>query len=127
MELPVHSNRSYVQAPAHTGASNSTTKARGDYRSQAVTVTVSQLKDGVAGPDYSSFGPDYESIDSSGSKQSQRRGEVPAGRLSQHYEYSEAHLATLNEEGLAGASYEVPLSLRQNVTTESEDYSHLKH
>ena len=127
MEMPVHSNQSYVQAPAHTGASNSTTKARGDCRSQAVTVTVSQLKDGAADPDYSSFGPDYESIDSSGPKQPQRRGEVPAGRLSQRYEYSEAHLATLNEEGLAGASYEVPLNLRQNVTTESEDYSHLKH
>ena len=129
MEMPVHSNRSYVKAPAHTGAPDSTTKTRGDYRSQAmaVTVTVSQLEDGASGPDYSSFGPDYESIDSSGSKQSQRRGEVPAGRLSQRYEYSEAHLATLNEEGLDGASYEVPLSLRQNVTTESEDYSHLKH
>ena len=127
MEMPVHGNRSYVQAPVHTGASNSTTKARGDCHSQAVTVTVSQLEDGAADPDYSSFGPDYESIDSSGSKQPQRRGEVPAGQLSQRYEYSEAHLATLNEEGLAGASYEVPLSLRQNVTTESEDYSHLKH
>ncbi|MCG8622450.1 MAG: hypothetical protein MJE68_10705 [Proteobacteria bacterium] len=127
MEMPVHSNRSYVQAPAHTGASNSTTKARGDYRSQAVTVTVSQLEDGAADPDYSSFGPDYESINSSGPKQPQRRGKVPAGRLSQRYEYSEAHLATLNEEGLGGASYEVPLNLRQNVTIESEDYSHLKH
>ena len=127
MEMPVHSNRSYVQAPAHIDASNSTTKARGDCRSQAMTVTVSQLEDGVAGPDYSSFGPDYESIDSSGPKQPQRRGEVPAGRLSQRYEYSEAHLATLNEEGLDGARYEVPLNLRQNVTIESEDYSHLKH
>ena len=127
MEMPVHSNRSYVQAPVHTGASNSTTKARGDCRSQTVTVTISQLEDGVADPDYSSFGPDYESINSSRPKQPQRRGEVPAGRLSQRYEYSEAHLATLNEEGSAGASYEVPLNLRQNVTTESEDYSHLKH
>ena len=126
MDMPVHSNRRYFQAPAHTGASNSTTKARGDCRSQAVTVTVSQLEDGAADPDYSSFGPDYESIDSSGSKQPQRRGEVLARQLSQRYEYSEAHLATLNEEGL-GASYEVPLSLKQNVKTESEDYSHLKH
>ena len=125
MEMPVHSNRSYVQAPAHIGVSNSTTKARVDFRSQAVTVTV---EDGASGPDYSSFGPDYESIDSNGPKQPQRRGKVPAGRLSQHYEYSEAHLATLNEERLAGAySYEVPLNLRQNMTTESENYSHLKH
>ena len=124
MEMPVHSNRSYVQAPVHTGASNSTTKARGDCCSQAATVTV---EDGASAPDYSSFGPDYESIDSSGPKQPQRRGEVPAGRLSQRYEYSEAHLATLNEEGLDGANYEVPLNLRQNMTTESEDYSHLKH
>ena len=126
MEMPILSNQSYVQAPAHIDASNSITKARGDFRSQAVTVTVSQLEDGVAGSDYSSFGPDYESIDSSRPKQPQRRGEVPAGQLSQRYEYSEAHLATLNEEGL-GVSYEVPLNLRQNMTTESEDYSHLKH
>ena len=124
MDMPVHSNRRYFQAPAHTGASNSTTKARGDCRSQAATVTV---EDGASDPDYSSFGPDYESIDSNGSKQPQRRREVPAGRLSERYEYSEAHLATLDEEGLAGASYEVPLSLRQHVTTESENYSHLKH
>ena len=131
MEMPVHSNQSYVQAPVHTGASNSTTKARGDCRSQAATVTVEDGASGpdysrVAGPDYSSFGPDYESIDSSRLKQPQKRGEAPAGRLSQRYEYSEAHLATLNEEGL-GASYEVPLNLRQNVMTESENYSHLKH
>ena len=125
--MPIHNNQSYVQAPAHTGTSNSTTKAREDYPSQAVACTVSQLEDGAAGPDYSSFGPDYESINSSRPKQSQRKGQVPAGRLSQRYEYSEAHLATLHEEGLGNANYEVPLSSRQNMKTESEDYSHLKH
>ena len=127
MDMPIRNNRSYVQAPAHTGASNSTTKTRGTCPSQAVTVTVSQLEDGVAGPDYSSFGPDYKSIDSSRPKQPQRKGQVLAGRLSQRYEYSEAHLAPLNDEGLGSTNYEVPLSLRPNVTTKSEDYSHLKH
>ena len=57
---------------------------------------------------------------------------MPAVQLSERYEYSEAHLATLNEnalwpEGLENANYEVPLNLGQNVSNESEDYSHLKH
>jgi hypothetical protein len=121
MEMPVHRNQSYImKVPAHADASNSTTKARGGY-----PVTVSQLEDGT-GPDYSSFGPDYESIDSR-SKQPQRKRQVPGGQLSERYEYSEAHLATLNKEGLGRADYEVPLNLRQNVEIETEDYSHLKH
>ena len=111
-----------MKAPnSHT--SNSATKARG-----AQAVTVNQLEGG-ADPDYSSLGPDYETIDSR-SGQSQRKNQVPVGRLSERYEHSEAHLATLNEnapEGLGSINYEVPLNLNQNVSTESEDYSHLKH
>jgi hypothetical protein len=130
MDMPVRSNQCYTKAPAaaHTGASNSTTQARGGYPSNSQPVVVSQFEDGT-GPDYSSFGPDYETIDSR-SKQPQRKGQVPGGRLSERYEYSEAHLATLNEtapEGLGSANYEAPLSLRQNVGMENEDYSHLKH
>jgi hypothetical protein len=127
MDLHVRSNQSYTKAPAHTGASNSTTQARGGYPSNSQAVVVSQFEDGT-GPDYSSFGPDYETIDSR--KQPQRKGQVPGGQLSERYEYSEAHLATLNEttsEGLESANYEVPLNLRQNMEIESEDYSHLKH
>ena len=125
MDMPVSSNLSYVKAP-DSHMSNSTIKARGACTSRAVTVN--QLEGG-AGPDYSSFGPDYEIIDSR-SGQSQRKNQVPAGRLSERYEYSEAHLATLNEnapEGLGSVNYEAPLNLGQNVSTESEDYSHLKH
>jgi hypothetical protein len=118
IDMPIHSNQSY------TGASNSTTQARGGIPSNSQAVVVSQLEDGT-GPDYSSFGPDYETIDSR--KQPQRKDQVPGGRLSERYEYSEAHLATLNKEGLGSADYEVPLNLRQNVEIESGDYSHLKH
>ena len=125
MDVPVRSNLSYVKAPdSHT--SNSTIKARRACTSRAVTVN--QLEGG-AGPDYSSFGPDYETIDSR-SGQSQRKNQVPSGQLSARYEYSEAHLATLIEntpEGLGSVNYEVPLNLRQNVSIENEDYSHLKH
>ncbi len=124
--MPVRSNQSYTKAPAaaHTGASNSTTQTRGGYPSNSQAVVVSQFEDGTS-PDYSSFGPDYETIDSR--KQPQRKGQVPAGRLSERYEYSEAHLATLNKEGFGSADYEAPLNLRQNLEIESGDYSHLKH
>ena len=119
INMPVHNNQSYVKAP---GASNSTTKARG---AQAVAIQ-SQLDNG-AGPNYSRFGPDYKTINSS--KQPQRKNQIPAAavHLSEQYEYSEAHLATLNEEGLGNPNYEVPLNLRQNVSTENEDYSRLQH
>ena len=80
-----------------------------------------------AGPDYSRFGPDYKTVDSS-NRPPQRKNQVPAAvRLSERCEYSEAHLATLNEEGLESANYEVPLNLRQDLSTENEDYSHLQH
>ena len=116
MNMPVHSNQSYVKPP---GASNSTTKVRGP---QAEAIH-NQLEDG-AGLDYSRFGPDYETVDSSNRPQ-RRKNQVPAAvRLSERYEYSEAHLATLNEEGL---DYEAPLNLRQNMSSENEDYSHLQH
>ena len=120
MNMPVHSNQSYVKSP---GASNSTTKARG---AQVVAIQ-NQLEDG-AGLDYSRFGPDYETVGSS-NQPPRRKNQVPAAaaRLSERYEYSEAHLATLNEEGLGSANYEVPLNLRQNVSAENEDYSRLQH
>ena len=117
MDIPIHCNLSYVKVP---GTSNST-RARGVFSSQAVTV------EGGVGPDYSSIGPNYETIDSR-SGQSQRKNQVPTGRLSDSERYSEVciHLATLNEnapEGLGSAnSFEVPLNLRQNVSTGSEDY-----
>ena len=92
MNMPVHSNQSYVKAP---GASNSTTKGRG---AQAVAIH-NQLEDG-AGLDYSRFGPDYETIISS--KRPQRKNQTPAAvRLSERNEYSEAHQ---NEEGLGSAN-----------------------
>ena len=125
MDMPVHSNLSYMKAPGSC-TSKSATKAKGACSPQAVTVN--QLEGG-AGHDYSSIGPDYETIDSR-SGQSQTKNQVPAGRLPERYEYSKAHLASLNEnapEGLGSANYEVPLNLRQDVSTESEDYSHLKH
>ena len=85
-----------------------------------------QIEDGT-GLDYSRFGPDYETVDSS-NRPPRRKNQIPAAaRLSERYEYSEAHLAALNEEGLGSANYEVPLNLRQNVSTENEDYSHLQH
>ena len=122
--MPIRSNLSYVKAPCQLDL---TTQTRGAHHSQAVATQNSNHQlEGGAGADYSSIGPDYETIDSR--TQSQRKNQVPAGRLSERYEYSEAHLATLNESvPERSANYEVPLNLRQNVSTEDEDYSHLKH
>ena len=117
MNMPVHSNQNYVKPP---GTSISTTKARG-----VQAAAINQLNDG-AGPDYSRLGPDHETINSS--KRPQRKNQIPAAVcLSEQYEYSEAHLATLNEESLGSANHEIPLNLRQNVSAENEDYSHLQH
>ena len=118
MDMPVCSNLSYMKAPC---PSDLTTKTRGAHPSQAVASN-HQLEGG-AGADYSSIGPDYETIDSK--TQSQRKNQVPAGKLSERYEYSEVHLNGSVPEG--SANYNVPLNLRQNVSTEDEDYSHLKH
>ena len=121
MDMPVCSNLSYVKAPC---PSDLTTKTRGVHPSQAVATQNSNHQlEGGAGADYRSIGPDYETIDSK--TQSQRKNQVPARRLSERYEYSEEHLNESVPEG--SANYEVPLNLRQNVSTEDEDYSHLKH
>ena len=127
MDVPVCSNLSYVNVPYPSKK----TKTRGvphPSHDQAVAAQdSSHLLEGGAGIDYSSIGPDYETIDSR--KESQRKNQVlVAGRLSESYEYSEVHLTTLNESVPEGsANYEVPLNLRQNMSTEDEDYSHLKY
>ena len=121
--MPVCSNLSYVITPSH-----STTRI-----SDSETCP-SQVRDTNQGsevcPEYSSFGPDYETIDSR--RQSQRINQTHARDrlLSERYEYSEAHLEAATAAGgvpEVSANYEVPLSLGQNVCTEDEDYSHLKH
>ena len=113
------SNLSYNTTP-----SESITKISRICPSQAVSVRDTN-QGSEACPEYSSFGPDYETIDSR--RQSQRKNQTQARLLSERYEYSEAHLATGDGVPEESANYEVPLSLRQNVCTEDEDYSHLKH
>ena len=119
--MPVHSN---LKAHCRSDLTSKT----GAHPSQAIEARENNQLEGGAGADYSSIGPDYETIDSR-SGQSNKKTQLPlAGRLSGRYEYSEAHLATPNE-GVPGgsANYEIPLNLRQNMSTEDEDYSHLKH
>ena len=123
-DMPVHSNLSYLKAHCPSDLTSKT----GAHPSQAIAARENNQLEGGAGADYSSIGPDYETIDSRNG-QSNKKSQVPlAGRLSERYEYSETHLATLNESVPGGsANYEIPLNLRQNVSTEDEDYSRLKH
>ena len=120
-DMPVHSNQSQ---------SDLTTKA-GAHPSQAIAAREKNQLEGEAGTDYSSIGPDYETIVDDSRRQSNKKTQVSlAGRLSERYEYSEAHLATWNESVPGGSTnYEIPLNLRQNVSIciEDEDYSRLKH
>ena len=125
-DMPIRSNLSYATTP-----SDSTTKISGTCPSQAVSVrdTVANQLEGQACPEYSSFGPDYETIDSRTPRQLQRKDQAHARLLPERYEFSEAHLATGDGVPEVCANYEVPLNLRQNPYpgTEGEDYSHLKH
>ena len=125
MDMPTRSNLSYMKACSNGPSATKTTRV---HPSQAVNIQDSNQIEGGAGADYSSIGQDYETIDSR-SGQSNKKTQMPlAGRLSERYEYSEAHLATWNESVPGGSTnYEIPLNLRQNVSTEDEDYSRLKH
>ena len=108
-----------------------TTKTSGTASPEAVsadTTIVNQDEAHCDGPDYSSLGPQYETIDSR--RESQSKNQARARLLSERYEYSEAHCVvatdgyTLTE---ASAQYEVPSNLKQKECTENEEYSHLTH
>ena len=86
--------------------------------------------DGEAGTDaaieYSRIGPSYETIDSRRQQPLAGRNQVSA-KLSERYEFSEAHLAMASARGGGGQGetamdYEVPFQ-----SGEHNEYSHLQH
>ena len=117
-DMPVRSNLSYVTTPSHSIT-----------RINDSETCPSQARDTNQGseacPEYSRFGPAYETIDSR--RQSQRKNQAHSRLLSERYEYSETHLAVGDGVPEVSANYEVPLNLGQNVCTVNEDYSHLKY
>ena len=111
-----------------TTLSHSTTSA-----SKAISLTAADQTDAGAA-EYSRIGPTYETVSDS------RRQQPPATKkildsfkLSERYEFSEAHLiatATVSGDGVQGdlkvsVDYEVPQDLIQKE--ECEEYSHLQH
>ena len=123
--MPVRNNPSYMTTP-----SNSMIYISRAHSQAVLADATNRDQDEAQGLEYSRFGPDYETIDSR--RQSQRKNQVHTRDrlLSERYEYSEAHLEAATAAGgepEVSADYEVPSSLGQNVCTEDENYSHLKH
>ena len=79
-----------------------------------------QGSDANAAAEYSRIGPSYETIDS-------RRNVAALVRLSERYEFSEAHLVAAAGGGGDGQAvdYEVPLNSSQSEG--HEEYSRLQH
>ena len=118
-DMSVGRNISYATTP-----SRSTTNGP-----QAVTATAQ----GETGPaaEYSSFGPSYEALNSRRQQPVAARNRVSA-RLSERYEFSDAHLAAAaggrgGVQGEATMDYEVPQNSRQLQNGENDEYSHLRH
>ena len=122
--MPAQKNLSYAKP---TTTTTTTTKSIASGALSQPSVSATRTQDEAQCPDYSCVGPDYETIDTM--KQSQRKNQAHSRLLSERYEYSEAHLATLTDSVPEGrADYEVPVSLKLSVNTEDlGDYSHLKH
>ena len=124
-DVPVRRNLSYATTPSHSTTSGS--------QATQTTREAGQSETG-AEADYSRIGASYETIDSRRQQPAVAitgRNRVSA-RLSERYEFSEAHLAASGGsdsahgvQGDMGVDYEVPQNLRQ--IEEHEEYSHLQH
>ena len=119
MDMSVGRNISYATTPSHSTTSGP----------QAITAT----GQGETGPaaEYSNFGPSYETLNSKRQQPVAARNRVSA-RLSERYEFSDAHLAAAaggrgGVQGEVGMDYEVPQNSRRLQNEENDEYSHLQH
>ena len=102
--MPVEENISYLRTPSRPTANVSPGQVdRANEQNMA-----------ASNPNYSSFGPAYESINSS--RQQQGNRQVP---ISQRYEFAEIHTETDNRV----QDYEVP----RDSIVQAQEYSHLQH
>ena len=89
-----------------------------------------QATDTGATAEYSRIGPSYETIDSRRQQPVAGRNAAALVRLSERYEFSEAHLVAAaggggDRQGEAAVDYEVPLNSSQSEG--HEEYSRLQH
>ena len=115
-EMPISRNVSYVIAPSHSTS-----------RPQATQATRAAAQGGTgAAAEYSRIGPSYETTNNSRRQQPVAGRSRVSARLSERYEFSEAHLAAAGGsggvQGETAMDYEVPLQ-----SGEHEEYSHLQH
>ena len=102
--MPVEENISYLRTPSRPTTNASPGQVdRGNEQNVA-----------ASNPNYSSFGPAYESINSR--RQQQGNRQVP---ISQRYEFAEIHTETDNRV----QDYEVP----RDSIVQAQEYSHLQH
>ena len=119
VEMPVSQNISYVTAPSHSKSGYQTTQA---------TRTAGDQGGSGAAAEYSRIGPSYATTVNSRRQQAVAGRNRVSARLSERYEFSEAHLAMASAGGSSGGQretameYEVPLQ-----SGEHDEYSHLQH
>ena len=114
-DMYIERNISYVTARSHSATS----------RPQATRETGDQSETGAVA-EYSRIGPSYETTDNSRRQQPVAGRNRVSARLSERYEFSEAHLAAAGGDGGVqgeeAMDYEVPLQSKEH-----KEYSHLQH
>ena len=128
-DVPIRRNLSYTTAPSQSTTGGSQATQVGTLR------TTEGETDAVA--DYSRIGPWYETIDSrrqqSAAILAERSRDQVSARLSERYEFSEAHVAVAGGDGgvhgiegeVGRVDHEASQNLRQ--IEQHEEYSRLQH
>ena len=129
VDVPVRRNMSYATTPSHSTTS-------GPQGVQAASARQNDTETDAAAADYSRIGPSYETINHNADTRREQplaavtvvagRNQVSA-RLSERYEFSEAHLTSVaGAASASGGGGQVSQNLRQ-LQEHSDDYSHLHH
>ena len=119
--VPVRRNISHVTIPSHSTTS-------GPQHVQAASARQNDTETDAAAADNSRIGPSYETIHHDVNTRREQPAAVAVGRnrvsarLSERYEFSEAHLVA----AASGGGGKVAQNLRQ-LQEPSDDYSHLHH
>ena len=118
-DMYVDRNISYVTGPSHSATS-------GSQATQATRTADNQSGTGTAA-EYSRIGPSYATTVNSRRQQPVAGRDRVSARLSERYEFSEAHLVAARGggggiQGEGAMEYEIPLQ-----SGEHEEYSHLRH
>ena len=111
--IPVRNNASYVTQPS--------TSRTPPQAVRPANPRATQPEGDATAPNYSSIGPDYESIESRRQVQVEGSNRV---NMRERYEFAEIHAETDGQNGVQESmDYEVPVP----SVSQTEDYSRLQH